>query len=109
MVSRRSIRVKVMQLLYSLDRDPGVSQKEILQRYSQSVDLAYDSLLFNLYLMLEITHCAVADKDARHAKLRPEADDPIWNSKLYDNELIQSLVQNKAFAVISIRRISSPK
>ena len=95
MVSRRSIRVKVMQLLYSLDRDPSVSQKELLQRYSQSVDLAYESLLFNLYLMLEITHYAVVDRDTRHAKLRPEPDDPTWNAKLYDNALIQSLVQNK--------------
>jgi len=95
MVSRRSIRVKVMQLLYSLDRDPGVSQKEILQRYIQSVDLAYESLLFNLYLMLEITHFAVADRDNRLAKHRPEPDDNLWNAKLYENELIQSLVQNK--------------
>src|SRR6188768_4049343 len=95
MVSRRSIRVKVMQLLYSLDRDPGVSQKEILQRYAQSVDLAYESLLFNLYLMLEITHFAVADRDNRLAKHRPEPDDNLWNAKLYENELIQSLVQNK--------------
>ena len=84
-----------MQLLYSLDRDPGVSQKEILQRYIQSVDLAYESLLFNLYLMLEITHFAVADRDNRLAKHRPEPDDNLWNAKLYENELIQSLVQNK--------------
>jgi N utilization substance protein B len=84
-----------MQLLYSLDRDPGVGQKEILQRYTQSVDLAYESLLFNLYLMLEITHFAVADRDNRLAKHRPEPDDSRWNAKLYENELIQSLVQNK--------------
>jgi hypothetical protein len=84
-----------MQWLYSLDRDPGVSQKEILQRYAQSVDLAYESLLFNLYLMLEITHFAVADRDNRLAKHRPEPDDNQWNAKLYENELIQSLVKNK--------------
>jgi N utilization substance protein B len=95
MVSRRSIRVKVMQLLYSLDRDPGVSQKEILQRYSQSVDQAYETLLFNLYLMMEITHYAVADRDTRHGKLRPEPDDLKWNAKLFDNELIQSLIHNQ--------------
>ena len=71
MVSRRSIRVKVMQLLYSLDRDPGVSHKELLSRYDKAVDLAYESLMFNLFLILEITHQAVSDRDARHAKLRP--------------------------------------
>ena len=95
MVSRRSIRVKVMQLLYSLDRDPGVGQKEILARYGQSVDLAFESLLFNLYLMLEIVHYAVVDRDTRQGKLRPEADDLKWSAKLYENELVQSLVQNK--------------
>ncbi|HSF87787.1 MAG TPA: transcription antitermination factor NusB [Saprospiraceae bacterium] len=96
MVSRRSIRVKVMQLLYSLDRDPGVSHKDLLRRYDQAVDLAYESLLFNLFIILEITHQAVSDRDARHAKLRPGPEDPLWNAKLYENELIQSLVKNKA-------------
>jgi N utilization substance protein B len=86
-----------MQLLYSLDRDPGVSQQDILKRYDTAVDLAYESLMFNLYLMLEITHQAVSDRDARHTKLRPDQDDPNWNAKLYENELIQSLVRNKAF------------
>lgn len=95
MVSRRSIRVKVMQLLYSLDRDPGVSHQEILNRYDKAVDLAYESLMFNLYLMMEITHQAVVDRDTRHAKLRPEADDLNWNARLFENELVTSLFQNK--------------
>ena len=95
MVSRRSIRVKVMQLLYSLDRDPGVSHEEILSRYDKAVDLAYESLLFNLYLLMEITHHAVIDRDNRQAKLRPEQDDLNWNAKLFENSLIQSLFLNK--------------
>ena len=96
MVSRRSIRVKVMQLLYSLDRDPGVNHKEILNRYDKAVDLAYESLLFNLYLMIEIAHQAVVDRDNRLAKLRPEPDDLIWNAKLFENDLVQSLYTNKS-------------
>jgi transcription antitermination protein NusB len=96
MVSRRSIRVKVMQLLYSLDRDSGVNQQELLKRYDKAVELAYESLMFNLYLLMEISHQAVSDRDARHSKLRPDQDDPNWNAKLYENELIQSLAQNKA-------------
>jgi N utilization substance protein B len=84
-----------MQLLYSLDRDPGVSQKDILQRYDHSVEMAYESLMFNLFLLLEITHQAVVDRDSRQGKLRPDQDDLKWNAKLYENELIQSLVKNK--------------
>lgn len=85
-----------MQLLYSLDRDPSIGHKELLNRYDRSIDLAYESLLFNLFLIQEIIHQAVADRDTRHAKLRPTADDLAWNARLYENELIQSLVQNKA-------------
>lgn len=96
MVSRRSIRVKVMQLLYSLDRDPDASVKEILQRYDQAIDKSFESLLFNLHLFLEILHQSVADRDTRQAKLRPDPDDRQWNAKLYENELVQSLVRNKS-------------
>lgn len=85
-----------MQLLYSQDRDPGVGPQEILKRYDKAVDLAYESLLFNLYLMMEITHQAVVDRDTRHAKLRPDQDDLNWNAKLFENPLIQSLFSNKA-------------
>lgn len=85
-----------MQLLYSLDRDPGVSQKEILQRYDHSVEMAYESLMFNLFILLEIAHQAVVDRDSRHVKLRPDPDDHLWNAKLYENDLVKSLVNNKA-------------
>jgi N utilization substance protein B len=98
-----------MQLLYSLDRDPGVSHKDLLGRYDKAVDLAYESLMFNLFLILEITHQAVSDKDARHAKLRPGPDDPIWNAKLYENELIQSLAKNKALRTYFDKRFFSTR
>ncbi len=96
MVSRRSIRVKVMQLLYSLDRDPGVSHKELLNRYDKSIEMAYESLMFNLFIIMEITHQAVVDRDTRHSKLRPDQDDLTWNAKLFENELVASLFQNKS-------------
>lgn len=95
MVSRRSIRVKVMQLLYSLDRDPGVSQQEIVKRYDKAVEMSYESLMFNLFLIMEITHQAVVDRDTRQAKLRPDKDDLTWNAKLFENDLVSSLFRNK--------------
>jgi N utilization substance protein B len=98
-----------MQLLYSLDRDPGVTPKELLKSYDKSVDLAYESLLFNLFLLLEVFHQAVADRDNRHAKLRPGADDPLWNAKLYENELVQSLVRNPSLQTYFKKRFGSIK
>jgi len=91
MVSRRSIRVKVMQLLYALDRDPSVGPQEVIRQFHQAVDQAFESLLFNLYVLVQVTHQAVVDRDTRHAKLRPDDDDRQWNAKLYENPLIASL------------------
>ncbi|MEO5906852.1 MAG: transcription antitermination factor NusB, partial [Saprospiraceae bacterium] len=68
---------------------------EILNRYDKAVDLAYESLLFNLFLIMEITHFAVVDRDTRQGKLRPDQDDLTWNARLFENELIQSLFKNK--------------
>lgn len=85
-----------MQLVYSLDRDPGVNRNEILKRYDQAIELAYESLMFNLFLMMEITHQSVVDRDTRHSKLRPDADDLTWNARLFENDLISSLYHNKA-------------
>ena len=85
-----------MQLLYSLDRDPGVNEQEILRRYDNAVDMAYESLMFNVFLLLEVTHQSVVDRDTRLGKLRPDQDDLKWNAKLYENELIQNMVRNKA-------------
>ena len=109
MVSRRSIRVKIMQLLYSLDRDPGVKAEEILKRYDQSVDLAYESLLFNLFLLIEIFHESVADRDTRHTKFRPGEDDPLWNAKLYENPLVRSLVDNQSLQSYFNKRFGARK
>ena len=85
-----------MQLLYSLDRDPGVKHKEILNRYDTSVELAYESLMYNLFLMMEITHQAVVDRDTRQNKLRPDAADLNWNAKLFENPVVASLFNNKS-------------
>ena len=85
-----------MQLLYSLDRDPGVNQNEILNRYDKAVEMAYESLMFNLFLMMEITHQAVVDRDTRQNKLRPDADDLTWNAKLFENSLVSGLFHNKS-------------
>ncbi len=98
-----------MQLLYSLDRDPGVNASEILKRYDKSVDLAYESLLFNIFLLVEVFHQAVADRDNRHAKHRPGEDDPLWNAKLYQNDLVQSLVLNKSLQTYFRKRFGTIK
>ena len=41
MLSRRNIRIKVMQILYSMSRDPMLTIDEALRRYQESIDQSY--------------------------------------------------------------------
>ena len=95
MVSRRSVRIKVMQLLYSQNRDAELESKELLQRYDDAVATSFELLLFVLYVFIEVTYQSVEHEKKKRAKLRPTEEDNTFTAKLYRNDLIQSLVNNK--------------
>lgn len=95
MLSRRSVRVKVMQLLFNLGRDKDLTQKDVLKRYSQSVEDAYELYLLNFYALLRIVKWAVKDEEKRHGKHLPSDYDKKFTAKLYTNEAVQSAVKNE--------------
>jgi len=92
MLSRRNIRIKVMQMLYSMSRDPQLSFEEVLKRYRESIQTSYELYLFNMYHVIQITAYAKKDAARRKAKHLPSEEDKIFTAKLYENELIQSIV-----------------
>lgn len=95
MLSRRSVRVKVMQLLYSIDRNSDISDSAASKKYTERVDISYELLLFNVYILREITRLAIDDKRKRKAKHLPTELDKVFTAKLFKNEIIQSLVNDK--------------
>ncbi len=94
MLSRRNIRIKVMQVLYSKRVDHKSNKAEIVKQFDAGVRQFFEAYLYNLYLIERIAKFAVDDLKIRKAKHLPAYYDRIFTSKLYDNELIQSLVQN---------------
>ena len=102
MVSRRSVRIKVMQLLYSQNRDEELNKRELLKRYDDSIDQSFELLLFVLYLYVNVAYEAVEHEKKNRAKLMPTEEDNAFTAKLYTNNLVQSLTNNpeleKAFA-----------
>lgn len=95
MVSRRSVRIKVMQLLYSQNRDTELNRSELLRRYDEAVKQSFELLLFVMYSFIEITYQSVEHEKKKRAKLMPTEEDNAFTAKLYRNPLIQSLVDNK--------------
>jgi transcription antitermination protein NusB len=96
MLSRRSVRIKVIQLLYSVSRDETLTRTEILRRYKQSIETSYELFLYNLFTILQVAKIAEEDKDKRSSKHLQTDLDKAFDSKIYQNPRIQDLEKNKA-------------
>ena len=95
MLSRRCIRVKIMQLLYALNKDEVLSSKELKKTYKKWVDMSFELFLFNIYVITEICKLSVGDVERRKKKHIPKEIDKAFTAKLYENETIQSIVSDK--------------
>lgn len=97
MLSRRNVRIKVMQMLYTLSRDQDLTYDGALKQYRKIVFLSFELYLFNLLLLIRVAEYAKQDLEKRRAKLRPTDDDKRFTAKLAENPLIASLLHNDAF------------
>ena len=95
MLSRRSIRVKVMQALYSQSRDKELKNDDVIKFYHDSIKGTVELFLLNLYLIIEMTKVSVEDETKRVSKYLPTDDDKLFKSTLYHNSIIKGLVNNK--------------
>jgi len=94
MLSRRSVRVKVMQLLYTQDRDSSIKEKELYKAYNNYIDQSYELFLFSLFVIEKICQRAIEDMKKRKAKHLPSEYDKHFTEKLYTNEIISAITSN---------------
>lgn len=97
MLSRRNIRIKVMQQLYAHTRDESLKYDEVMVRYRRSVTRSYALYLLNLWQLVRVANHARKDASNKQAKLRPTEEDLRFTSKLCDNPVLQSLSKNFGF------------
>ncbi len=84
-----------MQLLFTLGRDSELTFKDIEKKYWKCVEDAYALYLFNLFALIEISKASIKDTEKRHSKHLPTDFDTNFSDKLFSNDLIQDLVENK--------------
>lgn len=97
MLSRRSVRVKVMQLLYMLNRDEQLDLKTLQSEYNGGIWKTWELYMYQLYLLLQIAQCAERDAANRAAKHLPTESDKHFDPKLYANPCTKSLANHVAF------------
>ena len=86
-----------MQLLYTLDRDPGLSFDEVLKAYRKSIEQSYDLYIFTFTFFYNVLHHAEKDRIKRRGKHLPDETDRSFNAHLIKNPLIKSLTENPLF------------
>ena len=97
MLSRRNIRIKVMQMLYSMSRDSVLETESVIRRYNTAIQKSYELYLFALHTFVRTAEYAKHDAAKKLAKLLPKEEDKLFTPKLGENDLILSLSKNDGF------------
>ena len=94
MISRRLLRVKVLQVLYAYYaadiQDINKTEKELLHSINKSYEL-YNLLLL---LIIEIVRYAASRIEIAGKKMRPDYQDLHPNTRFLDNKFIRQLSEN---------------
>jgi N utilization substance protein B len=97
MISRRNIRVKVMQTLYTMDSlenltKPGEPQKVLQSHFDQSRSL----LVYLIWFLTEVARFAEKDSHKRASKHLPSTEDLNVNTKIAGNEILWKMLEDAA-------------
>ncbi|MGB3800086.1 MAG: hypothetical protein WA952_09755, partial [Lewinella sp.] len=95
MLSRRNVRIKIMQVLYAAQRQERHDLKAIRSHYSLMVKRSFEVYLQNLLILQRCCDYARQDLATRNAKLRPTAEDKSFQDTLATNPSVRSLTENK--------------
>ncbi len=99
MISRRNIRVKVMQALYALETHekplkPGQAQQLLKEKIDQSTEL----FTFLIHLLTQVARYAEIDSNNRASKYLPTPEDLNVNIKIAGNSFIwDNILSNNTF------------
>ncbi len=95
MLSRRNVRVKIMQVLYAMGRDSELQLDQALHSYRQRIAQSYELYLFTLRYVLTISQYARQDEVKKKAKLRPTEQDKSFTARLADHPIMESIHTNE--------------
>ena len=98
MISRRNIRVKVMQALYTMERMGNeVKPGEPVGILKKEVEQSHKLFIYLLYFITEVARHAETEARNRASKHLPTAADLVVNTKIAGNELLWKIVDDPGF------------
>ena len=93
MISRRNIRVKVMQTLYVLETQENQAvSNEVVKLLQKQFDLSSELFIYLIHTITEVARYAETDSRLRASKHLPTEEDRNVNTKLTGNELLWTIL-----------------
>lgn len=98
MISRRNIRVKVMQLLYMIEAaDSKNTFQHPVQTLEKQMDKSRELFVYLIYFIAEVARYAETSAQKRASKNLPSRADLNVNIKIAGNDFIWNLLENKGY------------
>ena len=98
MISRRNIRVKVMQMIYATESLPDTDiNVNPLKKLREQIDQTLELFIYLLHFITEVAGYAEIDARNRAAKNLVTAEDRNVNIKLAGNELLWRIKESNAY------------
>jgi transcription antitermination protein NusB len=98
MISRRNIRVKVMQAIYTLSTlEQGLKPGEPVKLLQRHFDQSKELFLYLTYFLTEVAGYAETDAYVRSGKHLPTKEDLNVNTKIAGNELVWKIKEDPSF------------
>jgi N utilization substance protein B len=97
MISRRNIRVKVMQTLYSLETNNELKAGEPLKILQLNLEHSKQLFTYLVYFITEVARYAEADAAKKSHKHLPTHGDMNVNTKISGNELVWAILEDESF------------
>ncbi len=98
MISRRNIRVKVMQTLYSLEtQDSPLSSTDAIKLLKKHFDQSRELIVFMAHFITEVARYSETDAKNKASKYIPSAQDLTVNTKIAGNELLWKILEHPSY------------
>lgn len=98
MISRRNIRVKVVQAIYAVESESGnMSDEKAINLLKKYLDETSDLFLFLVYLITEVARYAETHAKNKASKHLPSLEDLSINTKIAGNTLLWSIFELPGF------------
>jgi transcription antitermination protein NusB len=102
MISRRNIRVKVMQTLYTCStREGDITKAEAIRILDKHVDQSRQLFVLLIYTLTEVARYAEADARQKASKHLPTAKDLSINTKIAGNRLLWQLLEQPSYVTVA--------